>query len=100
MEDLSAVDPKVNSEEKFSTYTHHSYFRSIFSRNNFKVVKVQMQERAKNVKTSRIITFIVVLTTIGIFSMPLILYYALRTVPMPKLNSRFTDVNISTVRMK
>ena len=102
MEELSAVDPKVNSGEKSSTFTHHSYFRNTFSRNTFKLstikeVKARIQERAKNVKASRVITFSVILAIIGIFSIPIILYYALKTAPIPELNSAFTDVNISMV---
>ena len=102
MEELSAVDPKVNSGEKSSTFTHHSYFRNTFSRNTFKLstikdVKARMQERAKNVGASRVITFSVILAIVGIFSIPIILYYALKADPIPELNSAFTDVNISMV---
>ena len=102
MEDLSAgVEFKINSEEKSS---HHSYFSRTFSRNTFRLstikeVKEQMQERAKNVKASRVITLIVILTIIGIFSIPIILFYALKTDPLPALNSGFTDVNISMVNI-
>ena len=98
MEELNGIDPKVSSGEKSST--HHSLFRSTFSRNAFKlstikVVKERMQERAKNVS---VITFIVILKIIGIFSIPIILYYALKTDLVPELNSSaFTDVNISMV---
>ena len=104
MEELSAVDPKVNSGEKSSTFTHHSrgYFRNTFSRNTFKLstikdVKARMQERAKNVGASRVITFSVILAIIGIFSIPIILCYALKTDAILELNSAFTDVNISMV---
>ena len=104
MEDLSAVDPKVNSEEKSSIFTYHSFFRNTLSRNSFKLstvkdVKVRMQEKAKNVKVSRVITFIVILTIIGVFSIPVILFYALKTDPSPALNSEFTNVNISMVNL-
>ena len=100
MEELNGIDPKVSSGEKSST--HHSFFRTTFSRNTFKLstikdVKERMQERAKNVKASRVITFIVILTIIGIFSIPIILYYALKADPVPQLNSAFTDVDISMV---
>ena len=99
MEDLSAVDPKVNSQE---TFTRRSFFHNTFSRNTFKLstikdVGVRMQERAKNVKASRVITLIVMLVIFGIFLIPVILYYALKTDPIPELNSAFTDVNISMV---
>ena len=102
MEDLSAVDPKVNSEENSSTLTHYSFFHKTFFRNTFKLstikdVSVRIQERAKIVKTSRVITLIVILTIIGIVLLPIILYYALRSDPLPKPNSAFTDVNISMV---
>ena len=81
MEDLGIVDPKVNSEEKFSKFTHHSYFRSAFYNNVVEAVKVQMQEKAENIKRSKVITFIVILTVIGIFSIPVVLHYALKTDP-------------------
>ena len=104
MEGLSAVDPKVNSEEKSSIFTHHNFFRNTFSRNSFKLstvkdVKVRMQEKAKNVKVSRVITLIVILTIIGVFSIPVILFYALKTDPSPALNSEFTNVSISMVNL-
>ena len=102
MEDLSGVDHKVNSEEKSSTFTHRSFFHGTFSRNTFKLstikdVSMRMQERAKNVKASRVITLTIILIIIGIFSIPVILYYALKTDPIPELNNAFTDVNISMV---
>ena len=102
MEGLSAVDSKVNSEEKSSIFTHHNFFRNTFSRNSFKLsavkdVKVRMQEKAKNVKASRVITLIVILTIIGVFSIPVILFYALKTDQSPA--SEFTDVNISMVNL-
>ena len=102
MEELNAIDPIVNSGEKSSTFTHHGFFSNTFSRNTFKLstirdVKEQIQERAKNVKASRVLTFSVILAIIGIFSIPIILYYALKTDPIPELNSAFTDVNISMV---
>ena len=89
MGDLSAgVEFKVNSVGKSS---HHSYFST-----TNKEVK-EMQERAKNVKASRVITLIVIFTIIGVFSIPIILFYSLTTDPLPALNSGFTDVNISMV---
>ena len=102
MEDLNTdVDPKVNSEEKSSTSTHHGH---TFSHNTFKLsaikeVKVRMQERAKNVKVSSVMIFIVILIIVGLFSIPAILYYALKTDPLPEFNSEFTDVDISMVSM-
>ena len=101
MEELSAVDPKINSGEKSSTFTR-SFFSNTFSRNTFRLstirdVTVQIQERAKNVGASRAITFSVILIVIGIFSIPIILYYALKTDPIPELSSEFLDVNISMV---
>ena len=103
MEDLNAVDSKVTSEGNSSTCSHLSFFHKTFSRNTFKLstiknVSTRMQERAKNVKTSRVITLIVILTIIGIFLIPIILYYALKSDPLPEsINSAFTDVNISMV---
>ena len=103
MKDLNTdVDPKVNSEEKSSTSTHHGHFWNTFSRDTFKLssikdVKVRMQERAKNVKASSMMIFIVILIIIGLFSIPAILYYALKTDPLPEFNSAFTDVDISMV---
>ena len=102
MEDLSAgVEFKVNSKGKPS---HHTYFGRTFSRNTFRLsaikeVKEQMQERAKNVKASRVITLIVILTIIGVFSIPIILFYSLQADPLPTLSSGFTDVNISMVNV-
>ena len=99
MEQFSAVDPKVNSEEKSSIFTHHGSFRSILSRNSFKLstikdVKVQMQERAKNVKASRVITFIVILIIIGLFSIPVILYCALKTDPNHPMQGNTSMVSL------
>ena len=97
MQELGTVDPKTKSEEKSSTITHHSYFRN-FSR-NIKDVKVRIQERVKNIKAFRVIIFAVILTIIGIFSIPIILYYALKSNSVPELNSAFTDVNITMVNI-
>ena len=102
MEGSSAVDPKVNSEEKSSIFTHHNFFRNALSHNSFKLstvkdVKVRMQEKAKNVKASRVIILVVILTIIGVFSIPVILFSALKTDPLPA--SEFTDVNISMVNL-
>ena len=100
MEDLNAVDSKVTSEGNSSTCSHLGFFHKTFSRNTFKLstiknVSTRMQERAKNV---RVITLIVILTIIGIFLIPIILYYALKSDPLPEsINSAFTDVNISMV---
>ena len=100
--DTNAVDPKVNSEEQASSFTYHSFFHNTFSRNNLKLstitdIKVQIQERAKCFKTSRVITFILILTIIGVFSIPVILYHDVKTNPIPESNNAFTDVNISMV---
>ena len=99
MEDLNAVDPTVMAN---STFTRHSFFHNAFSHSTFKLsaiknATVQIQERAKNVKASRVIALIVILTIIGIFSIPVILYYVRKADPLPELNSAFTDVNISMV---
>ena len=102
MEDLSTVDPKINSEEKSTIITLRSFFHNTFSCKTFKLstikdVSVRMQERAKNVKASGVIILIVMLVIIGIFLIPVILYYSLKTDPIPESNSAFTDVNISMV---
>ena len=102
MEEFSAVDPKVNLEEKSTIFTHHSFFHNILSRysfkpSTFKDIKIQIQERAKNVKASRVITLIVILIIIGIFSIPVILYYAPNR-PMLE-SSRFIEGNISMVNL-
>ena len=102
MKDMNAVDPKVNSEEKTSTATPHGQFHNTFSRNTLKLsaikdIKVQMQERVKTVKPSSVMIFITILIIIGIFAIPAILYYTLRTDPLPEFNGAFTDVNISMV---
>ena len=105
MKDLATVDPELNSEEKSSTPIYdHSFFHNTFSSNTFKPstikdVRVRIRERAKNVKSSEVITFIVILTIIGSFSMPVILYYALKTEPPLESNSEFADVNISMVSL-
>ena len=105
IEDLVIVDPELNSEEKSSTFMYHSFFRNTFSRNTFKLstledFRMRIQERAKNVKSSVVITSIIILTIIGMFSIPVVLYYALKTNPLQlESNSAFTDVNISAVSL-
>ena len=105
MEDLVTVDPELNSEENCSTFMHHSFFRNTFSSDTFKLSTIQdfrmrIQERAKNVKSSVVITFIIILAIIVIFSIPVILYYALKTDRLElESNSVFTDVNISVVSL-
>ena len=99
------VDPELNSEEKSSTPMYdHSFFHNTFSSDTFKPstikdVRVRIRERAKNVKSSEVITFIVILTIIGFFTIPVILYYALKTEPPLESNSAFADVNISMVSL-
>ena len=100
MEDLNA---QVDTEEKSPTITKHSFFHKPFPRNTFKLsaikdASMQFQEGVKSVKASRVIALIVILTIFGIFSIPVILYYAQKADPLPELNrASFTDVNISMV---
>ena len=81
-EDLM-MDSQVNSEENSSTHMY-SMFHNTFS---------------KSFAASRVIILTTILIVIGIFSIPIILYYTLKTStdPIPQLNSTFNDVDISMV---
>lgn len=108
MEDFCSIDPgdisKIGTQEKSNTFTRYSFFRNTFSRDTFtlsnlKDVKERMKERAKNVKASRVVTGIAIFLVIGIFSIPVIMYYTLKTEPLPELENTLKDVNISMVNL-
>ena len=103
MEDLSSITTadisKIGTQKKSDTFRYHSFFRNTFSRDTLKDMKQRMKERAKNVTASRLITAIVMLLVIGVFSVPIIMYYTLNTDPLPELESVLGDVNISTVNL-
>ena len=95
MEELS---PKADTKEK-STFMHHSFFRNTFSRtqSTIKDGKLGLQDQQRSVFISRLVTIIAIIVIVGIFLVPIILYYALKTSPIPELNSVLGDVNISMV---
>ena len=102
MEELSTIDPKGNSEEKSADFMNHSYFQSTYSGGTFtqstlKNGKLGFQERKSNVFASRLVTAVVIVLIIGAFLVPIILYYSLKTDPIPELNSVLGEVNISMV---
>ena len=106
MEELSAINPKSRSEEKSADFMNQSFFQSNFSRNTFTLSTIkdgklgmQMQEGKKHVMASRLVTAAVIVFVILIFSVPIIVYYALKTDAIPQLNSELEDVNISMVNL-
>ena len=101
MEQLTNIDPGdvFDDQEKSGSLMHHSFFHNTFSRGTLKDVKNRMKEQAKNVTASKVITSGIIFFIIGVFSIPVIFYYTLRTDPIPHLDSVLSDVNISTVNI-
>ena len=106
MEELTSVKPPVNSKEKSADLMNHNYFNGTSSSNTFSQstikdgkLALQLQERQNkaNVVASRSVIAAVIVLVVGIFSVPIILYYTLKTDPIPELNSVLGDVNISMV---
>ena len=95
MEALTCIDPGdvSNDQENSNTFTLRSTGGS-FSRI---ILREQMQ--TKNTTVSKVITAVIIIFIIGTFSVPIILYYALKTDPIPELDSVLRNVNISEVIM-
>ena len=102
MKELSFNDPKIDPQEKSDDFNNHTFVHQN-SRNDNTLAQLNrmvgmQQERSKiNIIVSRSIIASVILLVVGMFSVPIILYYTLKTDPPPALNSVLGDVNISMV---
>ena len=99
METLSSI--KVDSQEKSTAFQRHKFFHN-FSHETFmlsvtEVIRKRVQEIPKRYTPSKLVVAAVIFLVIGIFSVPIILYYSLKTNPIPGLNGVLGDVNISMV---
>ena len=89
MEELISGDV-CNHQEKSTTFTHGSFFHNTLDR---------MKEQAKNVTASRIITAVIIFFVIVSFLVPIIIYYASGTDPLPESDNVLRDTNISVVSL-
>ena len=101
MEELNSIGPDdvTNDKEKSNTLMHHRFFHNTFFHSTLKDVKNRLREQAKSVTASQALTAIIIFFVIGIFSAPIILYYTLKTDPLPNLENVLRDVNVSTVNL-
>ena len=100
-EKQNSVDPKDNP--KSNDFINHSFFHTISRSDSQSTItdgKPRIQERQTNVIVSRLVIATVILLVIGMFSAPIILYYTLKTDPIPELNSVLGEVNISESMVK
>ena len=97
MEVLNPVDPKLSSQEKSTTFMDQSFVHN--STFILSTTEKRMQEQAKRFTPSKLVSAIVILVVIGIFSVPIVIYYALKSDAIPELNSALGDVNISMVNL-
>ena len=98
MKELSFVDPKVDTQEKFNDFNkfvHHSTSNGNTLTQLNRMLGMQQKENKLNAIASRSVIASVILLVVGMFSVPIILYYTLKTDPPPALNSELGDVNIS-----
>ena len=102
MKELSFNDPKVDPQEKSNNFNNHTFVHQNTCNDNTlmqlnRMVGTQQKQSKMNVIASRSVIASVILLVIGMFSVPIILYYTLKTDPPPGLNSELGDVNISMV---
>lgn len=97
METLSPVDLKINSQEKSTTFMDQSFVHN--STFILSTTEKRMQEQAKTITPSKLVAAVIIMVVIGIFSVPIIIYYTLKSDPIPELNSTLGDVNISMVNL-
>ena len=99
MEDFKCTDQKANSEGKGTDFMNQTfcqsstYSRGTFTRSTIKDGKLGMSERETNVVVARSVTAIVIMIVIGIFSVPIIIYYVFKSDKLPSSNSVLGDVN-------
>ena len=100
MEDVTCIDPKVNAEEKSTGFMNS---QSMFSngtstQSSIKDRYLGMPKRRTKVALAKSATAVVIVIVIAIFLVPIIIYYTLKSDPMPESNSVLKgDVNISMV---
>ena len=98
MEEMTSngpVDVSNGQEKSSNAPVHQNFFCNTFSHSIFKNIKDQV----KIVTISRVITTVIIFFIIGTFSVPITLYYALKTDPIPEPDSVLREVNVSTVRI-
>ena len=100
MKELSFVDPKVDAQEKSNDFNNQQFVNRSTSNGNTltqlnRMLGMQQKENKINAIASRSVIASVILLVVGMFSVPIILYYTLKTDPPPALNSELGDVNIS-----
>ena len=99
MEDLRL---KVNAEEKSTGLMNPTFFQTILShgtstQSSIKDGKIGMPERRTKLALVKSVTAVVIMIVIAIFLVPIIIYYTLKSDPLPESNSVLGDVNISMV---
>ena len=85
---VACIDPGdvSNDRVKSTTFEHCSSLHNTYHH----ILREQ-------VTVSKVIIAAIMVFIIGTFSVPIILYYALKTDPIPELENVLRDVNISTV---
>ena len=85
---MACIDPGdvSNDQEKSTTFEHRSFLHKTYHN----ILREQ-------VTVSKVIIAAIIVFIIGTFSVPIILYYALKTDPVPELENVLRDVNTSTV---
>ena len=102
MKELGFIDPKVDPQES-NDFNNHTFVHQNTCNDNTlmqlnRMVGTQQKQSKMNVIASRSVIASVIMLVIGMFLVPIILYYTLKTdQPPPELNSELGDVNISMV---
>ena len=103
MKELNFIDPKVDPQEKSNDFNNHTFVHqntrndSTLTQSN-RMVGMQQDQSKINVIASRLVIASVILLVVGMFSVPIVLFYTLKTdPPQIRLNSELGDVNISMV---
>ena len=96
MKEMSSADTKVKLKENSNDFMNQSFVNNTSgTQSTILSGTLGIQKQQTNIIASRSVIAAVILLVIGTFSIPIILYYTLKTDPIPELNSVLGEVNIS-----
>ena len=61
--------------------------------------KKRIKEQVKSITMSKLVTVITILAIVGLFLVPIILYYTFNADPIPEPDGVLRDVNVSMVNL-